>query len=255
MFVPFEHCQNSRFLIRACANDPSTGEACTVPDWVVVNQTAASVQVDQSKVVSVGVKILWLQAQLIVGLVQSSVSADHVATSSVSFEFTNSNAKLAAAESSLYIVVNQTKTFNVSFVDDEHDKVNMKTVEAAGLGVYIKPLSNSDFEVYLHCDDDAVKSATLVFGYTDVYHTDAAYWQQFSVDVAVFASEPPVFTAAVQNMTINTCYQTRFAYRLPSIYDADSSVFTVSFAEPTPDYIFAKAEANADTTNYFVYVD
>ena len=255
IFIPFEHWQNSKFLIRAWANDPKINETWTNIEWVAINQTASSFQIDQNYVSSVGANSLWLQAQLINGLVQSFISKEYIVTGYVSFNFINSNWRLALNPSNIFIVVNQTKIFDVSFTDDENDNVIMKTIDSAGIGVYIKSVNNSNFKVYLNCEDNLMKSASLVFSYTDAYHTNSTYWQEFGINVNIFLSEPPVFLQPVQNMTVNICSQKLVVQRLPSIFDPDSSLFKVSFLEQTPSWIYISTDNEFGSTYNYINVN
>ena len=255
IFIPFEHWQNSKFLIRAWANDPTINETWTNIEWVAINQTASSFQIDQNYVSSVGANSLWLQAQLITGLVQSSISSEYIVTGYVSLNFINNNWRLASCPSNIFIVVNQTNAFDVGFIDDENDNVIMKTIDSAGIGVYIKPVNNSNFQVYLNCDENLMKSASLVFSYTDAYHTNSTYWQEFSVNVNIFLSEPPVFLQPVQNMTVNICSQKLVVQILPSIFDLDSSLFKVSFLEQTPRWIYISTDNEFGSTYNYINVN
>ena len=127
-----------------------------------------------------------MQAQLITGLVQSSISDELIVTDSLSFDFINKNWDLDFSTSEMYLVVNKIKTFDVIFSDEENDNIIMKAVDSAGLGVYIKMMNSSCFQIYLNCDDESLKSKTLVFSYTDAYHTNAIYWNKFSVNINIF---------------------------------------------------------------------
>ena len=131
----------------------------------------------------------------------------------------------------------------------------MKTIDSAGIGVYIKPVNNSNFQVYLNCDENLMKSASLVFSYTDAYHTNSTYWQEFSVNVNIFLSEPPVFLQPVQNMTVNICSQKLVVQILPSIFDLDSSLFKVSFLEQTPRWIYISTDNEFGSTYNYINVN
>ena len=100
-----------------------------------------------------------------------------------------------------------------------------------------------------------MKSASLVFSYTDAYHTDSTYWQEFSVDVNIFLSEPPVFLQPVQNMTVNICSQKLVVQILPSIFDPDSSLFKVSFLEQTPSWIYISTDNEFGSTYNYINVN
>ena len=255
VYIPFEHWQNSKFLIRACAYDLKVDKAWVAPNWVIVNQTTASIQIDPKRISSVGVKLLWLQAQLITGAIQSSIANDFIVTNFVSFNFTNNNWELISSPSDKFVVINKIKIFDIIFSDEENDNIIIKTVDSAGLGVYIKTINTTCSQVYLNCDNESIKSATLVFSYTDIYHTDATYWQNFSVTVNVFVSEPPEFAQLVQNITINKCLQMQVKQILPSIVDPDSSLFEISFAEQVPSWIYISNLTESGLNIYYINVD
>ena len=255
LYIPFEHWQNSRFLIRAWANDPTEDGTWVVPNWVIVNQTTASIQIDPKNVSSAGIKQLWLQAQLITGAIKSSIANDFIVTNFVSFNFINKNWELVSSPTDIFVIVNKVNTFDVIFSDEENDNIIMKIVDSAGLGVYIKTINTTYFQVYLNCENESIKSATLVFSSTDIYHTDATYWHNFSVNVNVFLSEPPEYTQLIQNITINKCSKTLVTQVLPSIVDPDSSLFEISFAEQVPSWIYISTLTESGLNNYYINVD
>ena len=156
-YIPFEHWQNSRFLMRVWINDPTTDGSCINVGWISVNQTTASINILSNKISSVGVYNIWLQAQLLISPSEISDLANYIITSYLSFEFVNNNCELISTSISQFIVVNQTKIFNVSFSDYESDNVIIKIVDSAGLGVFIKAFNSLNFQIYLNCDDDSIK--------------------------------------------------------------------------------------------------
>lgn len=143
--------------MRVWINDPTTDGSCISVGWISVNQTTASINILSNKISSVGVYNIWLQAQLLISPSEISDLAKYITTSFMSFEFVNNNWEIISIPPNQFIIVNQTKTFNVSFSDYESDNVIIKIVDSAGLGVFIKAFNSLNFQIYLNCDDDSIK--------------------------------------------------------------------------------------------------
>ena len=254
-YVPFEHWQNSRFLIRIWANDPTIDGSCISAGWIAANQTTASINILSINISSVGVYNIWLQAQLLISLSKISDLAKYITTSIMSFEFVNNNWEIISIPPSQFIIVNQTKTFDVSFRDFESDNVIMNFVDSAGLGVFINALNNLNFQIYLNCNNDSIKTADLIFSYTDTYHMNASYLQTFNVSINVFVSEPPIFAESIQSITVNLWSPSLATQKLPSIIDSDSNLFTISFAELTPNWIYISSNKTSGSANNYICID
>ena len=181
-YIPFNHWQNSRFLIRVWTNNPLEFNDWSPPSWINANQTDSTVMIVLQNIKSVGVFDIWFQAQLIVGMIDSAKLADYIATVHSTFYITNRNWRLASNFSSLFIVVNKTKSIDISFVDEESDKINLKVIDSGGIGVFITSVNISHFMVYLNCDNDSNNQTHIKFNYTDIYHLNDVDWQSFSIN-------------------------------------------------------------------------
>ena len=254
-FTPFDHWQNSRFLVRACTNDPIIDGSWNVPSWINVNQTDSTIIIVPENVQSVGFFNLWVQAQLIVGLIDSSKLENYISTNSTSFELINSNWHINTSFSNSYIIIGQTKTFDINFVDEENDKINLKVTDPGGIGVFIKSMSTLSSMIYLNCDDSSLNQTQIKLSYTDRYHMNDSNWQILSFKVNIFVSEPPIFTENIETIYFSRWSSTLISRKLPSIYDPDSSSFSISLLNNSLNFIYITSINENGETVYFINID
>ena len=84
---------------------------------------------------------------------------------------------------------------------------------------------------------------------------NASYLQTFNVSINVFVSEPPIFAETIQNITVNLWSSSLATQKLPSIFDPDSNIFTISFAELPPSWIYISTLTESGLNNYYINVD
>lgn len=238
-FVPFEHCQHSRFLFRLWLNKPDPGQDCQVPPWVAVNESEASFRIlHHEQITSADSYELHFQSQLITFSVDPELGSKHVSDfAQVVFTFTNTNSVLQSSVSGWYLVAEDPKTFTLTFSDLENDKTLLRVTDSGGLGVFIQTVNNNAFNLVLRANEHPVSSTVIELEYTDKCHTASQYWTKLRVDVALLSSEPPVFAGQLQSLTVNQWSSKPAVYELPPIVDANSSVFNVTLDEAASKWI------------------
>ena len=152
---------------------------------------------------SIGVQIVYFQAQLIFHSLDLTNNDFNFALNSSSFVFLNQNANIVETSLSFYLVVNVTKNFSLSFYDQEGDSVQLKTMKSNGINIFIQKMNNTKFNSIMECDFLSNVGIDVTLEYTDKYHTDSEYWKQIVLSVCIYASDPPYFAQPLDNLTIN----------------------------------------------------
>ena len=154
----------------------------------------------------------------------------------ISFEFVNSNTVISSFDPNVYVVVDELKNFTIKFSDVEGDNVLLNIASPGSLHAYAHIYqSNSTYLLIVQADQDANTLTSIVLTYTDFYHQDAIFWQSITMNVNIFASEPPKYATSLQNVTISACDWVNIT--LPTATDLDGDSFTTSFGYSVPDWI------------------
>ena len=253
--IPFDHCQKSRFLIRVWSNDPQIENIWDKLLWIDVNQSNSTIQIKPQNVQSVGTFNIWIQAQLVVGLINTFILPNYMITESVIIELINTNCQLYSNFSNLFIIVNKIKTLDINFFDEENDKITFNVIDSGGIGAFIKSINASSFTIYLNWIDDFPKQVQLSFRYTDEYHLNNAEWQMFFLDLNIFLSEPPIFKNDIKPITVNKWFSDIFSQILPEIVDPDSNLFSITFLENVPSWIYINSINASNYPSYALFIN
>ena len=231
------HWQNSKFIFRAWLNNPTENNTWNSPAWIKINEVSESFDLIGSKVNSIGIQIVYLQAQLISHSLDLTNKDFYFALNSSSFVFLNQNANIVETSLSFYLVVNVTKNFSLSFYDQEGDSVQLKTIDNKGLNIFIQKMNNMNFNIIMGSDFISNAGINVTFKYTDQYHTDSEYWKQVELNVYIYASDPPYFAQSLDNLTINRWRQDDYLYKLPDPIDPDGGGVAITLADRSPEWI------------------
>ena len=236
-YTPFVHWQNSKFIFRACLNNPVENNTWNSPAWININEVSENFNLVVSKVNSIGTQIVYFQAQLISHSLDLTNNDFYYALNSSSFVFLNQNADIVETSLSFYLIANATKNFSLSFYDQEGDSVQLKTIDNKGLNIFIQKLNSLKFNIIMGCDFLSNTAIDISLEYTDKYHTDAEYWKQIVLSVSIYASDPPYFAQPLDNLTINRWRQDDYLYKLPDPIDPDGGSVTITLADGSPEWI------------------
>ena len=99
-------------------------------------------------------------------------------------------------------------------------------------------------------DDSSVVNSTIVIQYTDRYHKDAQYWRETIINVNVFKTEPPQFASELNKIVVSMWSINQQRFMLPSIVDTDSSKFSISLANDSPDWVQVEESTQASQLYY-----
>ena len=173
--TPYQHCQNSRFLIRVWLNNPIINEYWSTPPWVSVNQTSSSIQIDLSKVSLVNDYTVTFQSQLIVDPQMFNDSSLYMNTDSCLISFANENSQLISNTNDWFIITGITKTYQIFFSDTENDSLSISLLETGGINAFIQSVNRTTFNFILSWNEDSIQSSEIRISYTDKYHKSAEY--------------------------------------------------------------------------------
>ena len=105
-----------------------------------------------------------------------------------------------------------------------------------GTNAYIqKNQSNSTYLLIVQADQGVNTQTSVVLKYTDSYHQDAQFWQNITIPIYIFASNPPEYTEPLENMSVSAWAWLNVT--LPTATDPDGDEFTTSLSKATPDWI------------------
>ena len=122
----------------------------------------------------------------------------------VSLEFSNNNCVFVSSNASNYLVVNQLTTFMLIFDDAEGDSITVAIVQNDYVSLFIQSTGNSNqFKMILQSNEVINTSTKLTFSYTDSYHKDSNFWQSTTIEVYLFAVDPPKFVDDLQVVHAN----------------------------------------------------
>ena len=217
-YLPFTSSQNAKFLIRI---KDENGNA--PPNWLQINENSMTISIIASTITLVGTTTLKFEAQLItVSIPDNNYMNYKTQVYSSIFHFENSNWKLQNITSKPYLVVNKLSYFYFIFSDNEADNVivKMDLNEQVDSFVTFDKTTNTS-QVLLQSNVVSESVINLLFFYTDSYHQDLSFWNNFTISVNLFASEPPVFNSALENVHTNRWHN--LLVQLPSISDPDTS--------------------------------
>ena len=154
----------------------------------------------------------------------------------VNFEFTNSMPAVVSYSQNAYVIVDQLKNFTINFSDIEQDNVLVSIVNPGTLNAYIqKNQSNSTYLLIVQADQGINTQTRVELKYTDSYHQDAQFWQNITIPIYIFASNPPEYTDPLQNVSVSAWAWLNVT--LPTAADPDGDMFTTNLSESTPDWI------------------
>ena len=236
-FVPYEHWQNSKFIIRVWLNDPNTDSFWTQPSWILVDQLSSSVQISFAAISLAGKYTLTFQSQLIVDPNDFIDASFYTSTELLMFDLDNQNWELVSSLTGWYAVYGLSKNYTVLFSDLENDEVKIVIIKDGGLDIFVQSINNTSFEFDIQSKNTTIKSAQISFNYTDKYHTGPDSWTTARVILNVFNSEPPRYANEIQDIVLNSCNPQKYVQELPSVIDSDSILFTSSFANGTFGWI------------------
>ena len=122
----------------------------------------------------------------------------------VKFKFTNSMPAVISYSQNAYVIVNQLKNFTINFSDIEQDNVFVSIVNPGTLNAYVQ-MNQSDSTCLLIVQaDQGINTQTRVeLKYTDSYHQDAQFWQNITIPIDIFASNPSEYTNPMQNVSVS----------------------------------------------------
>ena len=259
--LPFTSNQNAKFLIQVC--QVSNNSDCITPTWISANQTSSTFNIDSTKINTVGINLLYFDAQIISNTY--SVEQNQKIISSNNFSqitFKNNNWEIIDSNNDWYLVVNVMKNFTISFSDQENDPVYVNVAEESDINVFVEKLNTTSFALIMMTADILAANSTIssyvTLAYYDKFHQDSSQWLYFNINLNIYPSEPPKFASQLQDLTIDLCQTSYTKYLLPLIVDPDSSYFEISLVNNSHSWVSIASDANTsrllNTSSVFVSI-
>ena len=73
--------------------------------------------------------------------------------------------------------------------------------------------------IVIEANTNEPTQSELVILYTDYYHMDPSMWNNITLIINLFLSEPPIFNGSLSNINLNRCQGETI--QLPPYYDPD----------------------------------
>ena len=135
-----------------------------------------------------------------------------------------------------YVIVNQLKNFTISFSDAEQDNVLVSIASSGTLNAFVqKYKSNSTYMLIVQADQGINTQTSVVLRYTDLYHQDPQFWQNITIPIDIFSSNPPEYFEPLQNVSVSAWGWLNVT--LPTATDPDGDTFTTNLSQLTPEWI------------------
>ena len=236
ILVPFESWQNTKYFIRVWKD--YDGKTCVTPSWISLNQTSSTVIINSQQILSVGSYNLTFETQIVSFTFNESQTQRTISSNNISIiTFTNNNWVLIGSTTEWYLLQGQPKNYTIRFSDDEGDNIYLTAINSNGVNVYIRKINSTAFSLIMNPSDDSSTTSEIDLAYYDRYHQDSSQWNYHNISLIIYASEPPKFSAQIEDIEINKCSTNFFRHLLPSIVDPDSSHFKVMFMDDSPKWI------------------
>ena len=233
----FEKWRNAKFLLRVWNNTPSDVIPWVTPSWILLNEGSGNFTIDTSKVTSIGFVNLTFQSQL-VGYSMLNLNVNNtISTNNSLILFVNDNCQLIITLTDWNVIVQQIKNFSLNFYNKENDNVFVSLDDSGAWSVFVQAQNTSTFSLIVMWDDSSVSQTTITLKYTDKYHQDVQYWVQVGINLNIFKSQPPIFANDLSPIQINLWDIQQLLVGFPEIIDVDSSLFNISLANSTADWI------------------
>ena len=233
--IPFSNCVNAKIIIRAWDYKNSNSTSCVPLDWIDIDQNTSTAIIQLSRVTSVSTIEVGFQSQSFTfsSFYNIRTYSDLYAST---FTFDNNNAKLISSSIDSYIVINEIKNMSITFVDDEEDHIFFNISSTRGINVLVSSTQqNNVYKLIWHSANEEVSVEGINITYYDSYHKDSIYWKTLNVQINVFLTEPPRFSANLDNIAINMCSNND--YKLPSVIDYKNLTFTISLIDESLKWI------------------
>ena len=240
----FEQWRSAKFLLRVWNNTPSDVIPWVTPSWILLNEGSDNFTIDTSKVTSVGFVNLTFQSQLVGYSMLNLYVNNTISTNNSMILFVNDNCQIKSNLIDWYVIVKQIKNFSLSFYDKENDNVFVSLVDSGAWSVFVQAQNTSIFRLIVMWDDSSVSQTTIILKYTDKYHQDAQYWVQVGINLNIFKSQSPIFANDLSPIQINLWDLQQLQVGFPEIIDVDSSLFNISLANSTADWIQIQTSAS-----------
>ena len=232
VLTPFVHWQNALFIISA-----ENANTSNTISWLVIDQSNKSITFDLSQINSVGVFNISMSAKMITYFINSTDTSKYTTINYFSnFVFSNDNCKLVNLNSSYYLVVNKLSTFMLTFNDTEQDLISVTILRNSFVNTFVQTTNNtSQFIFMLQTNETSSEPTSLVVSFTDSYHKDASLVQNITIELYLFAVDPPYFATDLQVVHAKRWSNTNV--NLPAIIDPNGLNWTISLDPSTPAWV------------------
>ena len=124
----------------------------------------------------------------------------------------------------------------LTFDDAEGDPNTATIITNDLIDFFIEPTNNTNqFKMILQANEVINHSTQLHFSYTDSYHKDASFWRTATIELYLFAVDPPLFIHDLQVVHANR-WSDKYI-DLPDIVDPNGLNWTISLDPSTPAWI------------------
>ena len=103
----------------------------------------------------------------------------------------------------------------------------------------------------LQTNETSNNSTNLVISYTDSYHKDVSFIQQTTIELYLFAIDPPSFATDLQVVHTNRWSNTNVD--LPAIIDPNGLNWSISLDQSTPAWVYINNRSLTLNTTHFNY--
>ena len=155
----------------------------------------------------------------------------------VSFNFTNRNWVILSTNATYYVVINQLSIFSLNFYDQENDNILLILKNYDQIGQYWQhdSISNQKLKLFLQANTYSEDPIQIIVTYTDSYHQDPSFYQNFTISVYSFLVDPPSFENNLE--TFHADRWSNYKIMLPNISDPNTLDCSVSIKQPYPDWV------------------
>ena len=207
-------------------------------DWLVINQANTSISIFTSQVKSVHEYIIWFNAKLITFALNQYNSSKIITDDYyVSINFSNNNWVVFSTNATYYVVIDQLSIFSLDFYDQENDNILLILKNYDQIGLYWRQdsISNQKLILFLQANTYSEDQIQIVVTYTDSYHQDPSFYQNFTISVYSFLVDPPSFENNLE--TFHADRWSNYTIMLPNISDPNKLDYSVSINQPYPDWV------------------
>ena len=140
----------------------------------------------------------------------------------------------------------------MTFNDTEQDLISVTIHQNGFISTFVKTTNDTNkFIIMLQANEARSNPTKLVISYTDSYHKDVSFMQQTTIELYLFAVDPPSFATDLQVVHANRWSNTNVD--LPAVFDPNGYNWTISLDPSTPAWVILNNTLMTFNTTDFRY--